>query len=81
VTTNLPRLKQPHVIEQAEFTLGDAGPDERGGFLSFVVVEGGLDWSWDGWQLADDPGPGAGVQAPCSEGVTAVPVVEQEAAG
>jgi hypothetical protein len=32
---------------EAEFALGDAGPGECGGFLSFAVVEGGLDWSWD----------------------------------
>jgi hypothetical protein len=39
---------------EAEFALGDAGPDEGGGLLSFAVVEGGLDWSRDGWQPAGD---------------------------
>jgi hypothetical protein len=34
---------------EAEFALGDVGPDECGGFLSLAVVESGLDWSWDGW--------------------------------
>jgi hypothetical protein len=66
---------------EPELALGDAGPDECGGFLSFAVVEGGLNWSRDRWQLADDLGPGAGVQAPCSEGITAVPVVEKAGGG
>jgi hypothetical protein len=66
---------------EAEFALGDAGPDECGGFLSFAVVEGGLDWSWDGWQLADDLGPGGGEQPPGLEGVAAVLVVEEARGG
>jgi hypothetical protein len=66
---------------EAEFTFGDAGPAERGGFLPFAVVEGGLDWSWDGRQLADYLGPGVGVQAPCSERVPAVPVVDEAGVG
>lgn len=66
---------------EPEFALGDAGPDECGGFLSLAVVEGGLDWSWDWWQLADDLGPGGGEQPPGLEGITAVLVVEEARGG
>jgi hypothetical protein len=66
---------------EAEFALGDAGPGECGGFLSFAVVEGGLDWPWDWWQLADDLGPVGGEQPPGLEGITAVLVVEEAMGG
>ena len=62
---------------ETELALGDVGPDERGCFLSFAVVHGGLDRPLDGRQAVGDFTPGAGVQAPSLQSLTALAVVDE----
>jgi hypothetical protein len=66
---------------ETELALGDLGPDEGGRFLSFAVVQGGLDGAWDGRQVFGDFVPGAGTQAPSLQSLTALAVVDEVGGG